>query len=133
MNHISAETTDDHVESTQDTSVELKRTAIQSEITKYIDAQFAESLSAGSVYAKDSKIYITITGERANLRNLWSGKWNSNWVVEFNGGKASLSGDVKLHAHYFEDGNIQVSLLYTFKGLFLYTFIILCNIECCIR
>ena len=53
---------------------------------------------------------MCITGEKPNLRNFWSGKWNSTWTVTpaAGGAGASVTGDIKVHAHYFEDGNVQL-------------------------
>jgi len=61
---------------------------------------------------------IVLTGEKENLRNYWSGRWNSTWTVQFEStssssnsstsGSCTISGDIKLHAHYFEDGNVQL-------------------------
>ena len=62
---------------------------------------------------------IVLTGEKENLRNYWSGRWNSTWTVQLEStttttttttttGSCIISGDIKLHAHYFEDGNVQL-------------------------
>lgn len=60
------------------------------------------------MYAKGGQIVVCITGERPNLRNFWSGKWNSTWTLTVAGAVATLSGEIKVHAHYFEDGNVQL-------------------------
>lgn len=51
---------------------------------------------------------IVLTGEKENLRNYWSGRWNSTWTCQLDADTCSISGDIKLHAHYFEDGNVQL-------------------------
>ena len=43
-----------------------------------------------------------------NLRNFWSGNWRSEWTVVLGDGEALVSGAVKVRAHYFEDGNVQL-------------------------
>lgn len=92
----------------QDESLEMKRSAIQEKLNKYVTSSFRSELSAGGVFAKDGKISIGITGEKVNLKNFWSGRWQSTWTVTFAGDSATISGDIKLHIHYFEDGNLQL-------------------------
>jgi capping protein alpha len=45
-----------------------------------------------------------------NLKNFWSGKWASTWNLSTSEevDNATLSGEVKIHVHYFEDGNLQM-------------------------
>jgi hypothetical protein len=76
---------------------------------KYFYSHHGENASVG-VYAIEGKINIAITGEKVNLKNFWSGKWTSNWnlTIDGSGGSATLSGDIKIHVHYFEDGNLQM-------------------------
>ena len=81
---------------------------MQSEIKKYITTKYISDTSAGSVFVKDNKLVIVLTGEKENLRNYWSGRWNSTWTCQLESGTCSLVGDIKLHAHYFEDGNVQL-------------------------
>ena len=95
--------------SNQDSSLELKRAAVGAEISSYVEKKFSGDAAAGSAYAKDGVISIAITGERSNLRNMYSGKWNSSWKIEsIDGSKATISGEIKIHNHYFEEGNIQL-------------------------
>ena len=112
INHLTMETSegDEGVVSNQDSSLELKRAAMQADVDAYIKEKFPCDAAAGSVYAKDGALTIAITGERVNLRNMYSGKWNSQFIVRgFSGDKtATLSGDIKVHNHYFEEGNIQM-------------------------
>jgi capping protein alpha len=94
--------------SNQDGSLELKRAALQVAVTQYVSRQYSAEHAAGSVYAKDGQLFVCITGERPNLRNFWSGKWNSMWTIAVAGGSATITGEIKVHAHYFEDGNVQM-------------------------
>jgi len=93
----------------QDGNLELMRAALQSSVTQYVARQYSAEHSAGSVYAKDGQLVVCITGEKPNLRNFWSGKWNSQWTVVVSGASsATVTGDIKVHAHYFADGNVQL-------------------------
>ena len=100
---------DEGVVSNQDKDLELKRVALQADIDTYIKEKFPCDAAAGSVYAKDGVLSIAITGERVNLRNMYSGKWNSQFTVDkLSEDKATLNGEIKVHNHYFEEGNIQM-------------------------
>lgn len=101
-------TSEDPIPSNQDGSLELKRAALQSSVAAYVAHQYSAEHSAGSVYAKNGQLTVCITGEKPNLRNFWSGKWNSTWSVAVAGSTATVTGDIKVHAHYFEDGNLQL-------------------------
>jgi len=108
VNHLALTTTaDDSVESNQDTDDNLRK-AVQSSINTYVESAYQSELSAGGVYSKDGKLNIVVTGEKNNLKNFWSGKWNSSWAVSTSGQTAKISGEIKLHVHYFEDGNLQL-------------------------
>jgi len=82
--------------------------ALQHSLKTYVDSTYQSDLSAGGVYCKDGIFTIVVTGEKNNLKNFWSGKWNSNWTVKMGGASATVSGEIKLHVHYFEDGNLQL-------------------------
>lgn len=111
IDHLTMETSaaDDGVTFAADSVIESKRAAVGEHINAYVKKKFSGDASAGSVYAKDGAIFIAITGERSNLRNMYCGKWNSQFKIEkMDGGKATVSGDTKVHNHYFEEGNIQL-------------------------
>jgi capping protein alpha len=72
------------------------RKALQSSISSYVDSAYQSELSAGGVYSKDGKLNIVVTGEKNNLKNFWSGKWNSSWAVSIAGQTAKISGDIKV-------------------------------------
>ena len=107
IDHITLESTDDVVDvnNIMDNTIELKRAELQNAIDSYISSTFNDATAAGCVYAKDGKLNIVITGEKSNLRNFWGGKWSSTWDVNLDG---NISGEIKVHAHYFEDGNVQL-------------------------
>jgi capping protein alpha len=106
---------------------------IQKELQNLLKSHLTESYpseeSAGSVFCKNGNINVTITGEKTNLRNFWSGRISSTWVLTpapppnsaLTGPESSgdvsdendvlqfcISGDIKTHAHYYEDGNVQL-------------------------
>lgn len=112
IDHLSLVTRDDGTEPNRPSTVnELTRAAVQHALDAYVSRKFLCEESAGSVFELgDGSLQVIIAGERPNLRNFWSGKWTSTWVVALNGGghSADVQGDIKIHGHYFEDGNVQL-------------------------
>lgn len=109
INHVTLATTEDSsIESEGDGQLELYRSAVQQAVTTYIGSKFLTEQSAGTVSVKEGKLHVSICSEKPNLRNYWSGKWTSSWHVTVSGGSSSIVGEVKIHAHYFEDGNVQM-------------------------
>lgn len=96
------------VEYTPDETLEPHRAAIQKALNGYVSQRYATETAAAGVFSKDGKIVVVIVGEKPNLRNFWSGKWTSTWTISIEGGSASVVGEIKVHAHYFEDGNVQM-------------------------
>jgi capping protein alpha len=108
IDHLTLETREDSMESNQDASKELARSALHSSVAKYVADTFLSDTSAGGVFCKDGNFTINICGEKVNLKNFWSGHWVSTWQVAVSGSSATVTGDVKVHVHYFEDGNLQL-------------------------
>jgi len=109
LNHLTLEASpSDIAPPSQDEEASSLRRALQAKADSYISASHVTETSGAGVFVKDGNFIIVTTGEKTNLKNFWSGKWQSSWVVKVNGSSAELSGDVKLHVHYFEDGNLQM-------------------------
>ena len=103
-----------------DESVEELRAAMQVAMDEYLSSFFNDenkALSAAAVYGKGGNLEIRVSGVASDLRNYWSGGWRSSYTVSISGGNsASVSGSVKLIAHYFEDGNVQMNTSNEFQG-----------------
>lgn len=106
------------------------RRALQTKADSYTSTSHVTESSGAGVFVKDGNYVIVLTGEKTNLKNFWSGKWQSTWTLKVDGTSAELSGDAKvsarvtnawivgqshtdhtfiqLHVHYFEDGNLQM-------------------------
>mmetsp|Transcript_9104 Transcript_9104/g.13703 ORF Transcript_9104/g.13703 Transcript_9104/m.13703 type:complete len:287 (-) Transcript_9104:116-976(-) len=108
VDHLSLTTLEDSSPSNQDSSREGERAALQSALDDYVASRFVTETAAAGVFCRDGNIIAVVSGERPNLRNFWSGKWTSSWNITFSPGQATISGDIKVHAHYFEDGNVQL-------------------------
>lgn len=108
VDHLTLATSESSQAADMDASLESQRSSLQTVLDAYVAQHYAGSDAAASVLAKDGKLIIHISGERPNLRNYWSGRWQSQWTLTPSGSNAALSGEIKLHAHYFEDGNVQL-------------------------
>mmetsp|Transcript_39467 Transcript_39467/g.68396 ORF Transcript_39467/g.68396 Transcript_39467/m.68396 type:complete len:288 (-) Transcript_39467:106-969(-) len=88
---------------------EPTRAALQTAVNTYIATNYPSEQSAGGAFTKDEHTYVVVvTGEKTSLKNFWSGRWTSTWNLVVSGSSATISGDIKLHVHYFEDGNLQL-------------------------
>jgi len=108
IDHLSLVTVEASSPSNQDRSLENERAALQSTLDAYVANRYVSEDTAAGVFARDGKILAILIGEKPNLRNFWSGKWASNWSITISRGQANVTGDIKIHAHYFEDGNVQL-------------------------
>mmetsp|Transcript_3644 Transcript_3644/g.7888 ORF Transcript_3644/g.7888 Transcript_3644/m.7888 type:complete len:290 (-) Transcript_3644:205-1074(-) len=109
VDHLTLSTSEDAATVANDNEgQELQRAALQSAAEKYVLSNYPSEYSAAGAYAKDDGFSIVISGEKINLRNFWSGRWTSSWTLQAKDGAATLSGDIKLHVHYYEDGNLQL-------------------------
>lgn len=108
VDHLSLATVESSSPSNQDQSLENERVALQRALDVYVSTRYVTDEAAAGVFAHDGKIVAIVAGEKPNLRNFWSGKWTSNWQINVTKGQATVTGEVKIHAHYFEDGNVQL-------------------------
>lgn len=102
---------------TPDSSLaETWRCALELEWTKYSSEHYHEG--AGSVFASteqtnESTIILNacLEGHQFQPKKFWNGRWRSVWSISFNPAKdkqAELKGIIRLHVHYYEDGNVQL-------------------------
>jgi len=112
LNHLTLETFEDSsVASNQDESKSSVQAALQGSIDKYISSCYLSEASAGGVFVQDGIFTVVLVGEKTNLKNFWSGMWNSLWNLEVDSEASTykISGEVKIQVHYFEDGNLQLN------------------------
>lgn len=93
------------------TSVEAYRVAIEAEMKNYIIKQYKKGKAEFGVFASDDgTITVIVSGLNTNLNAFWSGNWRGIFTVNVKSkGNAQLSGNCKIHVHYFEDGNVQLN------------------------
>lgn len=105
VNHLTGTASADSSPASMDSNLEGPRVALQEALKAYV-ASYYVSDKAAAVYARDGKLSFVLVGSRHNLRNYWAGAWTSTWTVD--GGV--LTGTIKVRAHYFEDGNVQLQV-----------------------
>ena len=87
-----------------DQDVEKKRRELQDAVDKYVSSFYSKGVA--TVYGGPSQYVIYISSEKYNPDNYWNGKWVSEWKVDLD--QNTLQGNLKIHVHYFEDGNVQL-------------------------
>lgn len=111
-NHITGGVTDFN-DWQPDSNAETWRAALEQEWTSYTTEHYHEG--AGSVFStyKDDMITLNacLEGHQFQPKKFWNGRWRSIWTITFNPAKdkqADVVGYIKLHVHYYEDGNVQL-------------------------
>ncbi|EEY62586.1 F-actin-capping protein subunit alpha, putative [Phytophthora infestans T30-4] len=69
---------------------------------------FEKDRGSAGVYIVGTKLVVNLCTERINLRNYWGGRWKSRWEVDLTANPAKIKGNIQLHVHYFENGNLQL-------------------------
>ena len=80
------------------------RDEVISLMSAYVDRQFRKGTTQYSVFADQSSIRVEISCHNLNFKNFWGGEWISNWSADLH--SSTIQGQIKVHNHYFEQGNI---------------------------
>jgi capping protein alpha len=93
-----------------DKSVEDYRGAFDAAAFEYLQEHYINGgvTVYGGKQGGQTNITICISSSKFNPNNYWNGRWRSIWQCSVSGGKVSLTGNMKLQVHYFEDGNVQL-------------------------
>ena len=92
-------------------------------MSKSLSAHFAEhypptsSPSAFTVCATpdDSKIAVLISSLKASPKNFLGGRWRT--ALLYDPATNTLSGNIKVNVHYYEDGNVALSTSKSFHNI----------------
>lgn len=101
--------------------VEEFRAAIDAELLRYIEEAFPRGHCA--VYATQGKdlddvqtfgLTAVISSAKFSPQNFCNGRWRSVWGIQVYGDMQTveLKGHIKVSAHYFEEGNVQLDTKY---------------------
>lgn len=111
VNHVTGTVLEDDTQPAagpMEPGLEDQRAALEQVLSEYIANQYYDDTALCSVYAKGSTLSVVISAEKLNLRNFWSGSWISTWTIEVGPASMDVAGEIKVRAHYFEDGNVQL-------------------------
>ncbi|KAG3118749.1 hypothetical protein PI124_g8630 [Phytophthora idaei] len=89
------------------TDFEKERQEVQKALQSYLQFEYMHGGTAG-VYIVGTKLVVNLCTERINLRNFWGGRWKSRWEVDLTANPSKVEGNMQLHVHYFENGNLQL-------------------------
>jgi len=116
FDHISREFTSKSDKKQAESKYEPYRAAIEKQLAVYLDDIYKPNKATAAVYSTpDSgpdpgKINMVISASNTKISPYWTGGWISNWSIDVSndGETVEFEGDIKLHVHYFEDGNVQL-------------------------
>ena len=77
-------------------------------MNQYVTRQFRKGTTQFTVFAEQTSLKIEISCHNFNFKNYWGGEFLSSYVIDLTNDQ--LSGQIKVHNHYFEQGNIQFNL-----------------------
>lgn len=97
---------------TPDPSAESWRSCLEEAMLNYCKEHYFDGIC--SVFASHQNGLITLTAciedHQFQPKNYWNGRWRSIWTTSFlpTSPKLELKGLIKVHVHYYEDGNVQL-------------------------
>lgn len=86
------------------------RLPLQQELDDYIHEHFHRT-GVASVFVAKNGLVLCIESHQFQPKNYWNGRWRSEWRLPFFDTKAGthqVNGKLRLHIHYYEDGNVQM-------------------------
>lgn len=98
-----------------DSSAEPFRRTIDDALQNYVSQHYPNGtgITFGSSSGGEQKITLCVASSRYNSNNFWNGRWRSEWVAQFKpGGSCKFTGKIRVHVHYYEDGNVQLLAKY---------------------
>ena len=100
--------------SPQSNTHDTQHTSLISSLLRSLSTYFAEhyppsAASAYTVCPSDSldSIVILIAANKYSPANFWNGRWRSTFT--YTPSSQSLSGEIKVNVHYYEDGNVALT------------------------
>lgn len=97
---------------TSDSSIESWRSSLEEAMLNYCKEHYFDGVC--SVFGSHQNGLITLTAciedHQFQPKNFWNGRWRSIWTTSFTptSEKVELKGLIKVHVHYYEDGNVQL-------------------------
>lgn len=88
-------------------NVNVYSAALDSAAQEYITDHYKEGVASVFV-PSPNKLTIQLVANRYNPSNFWSGRWRSRYEIDLD--SKSITGVVNVHVHYYEQGNVNLSL-----------------------
>ncbi|QIX01563.1 hypothetical protein AMS68_007080 [Peltaster fructicola] len=80
--------------------------SLQQALTSSAAEHFASHAYGVFPTKDDSNVVIVLVANKYSPQNFWNGRWRSTYTVQPSG---SVTGDVKVDVHYYEDGNVRMA------------------------
>jgi len=94
--------------------VEPLRAAVEEQALAYAAEYYP--LGAAGVFGskEEGKTTITICMSASKFQgaSFNNGRWRATWVASLDKNQIKLTGSIKIHIHYYEDGNVQLNVDY---------------------
>lgn len=84
------------------------RSALQTKLDEYI-RNFYDRGAAAVYSTSATSLQVCISSALFNPNNFYNGRWRSTYAIKVAGGKATLEGNIKVHVHFYENGNVQLN------------------------
>lgn len=105
FDHLRLEATDSRPEES-DIDVEPLRAALESSALAYISAHYHDGVVAVFSVQPHNQFIVQIVANKYNPSNYWSGRWRSQYYIDFD--SKMIEGKVLVNVHYYEQGNVQL-------------------------
>ncbi|KAL0960617.1 hypothetical protein HGRIS_005648 [Hohenbuehelia grisea] len=107
FDHLSLEASEPQ-EVEPDGESEPFRTALEASTLQYLVAHYEAGVAcAFSTPDSPQRFVIQIVSNKYNPANYWSGRWRSEYVIDFN--ENTIEGKILVNVHYYEQGNVQLA------------------------
>ncbi|KAG8214455.1 F-actin-capping protein subunit alpha [Butyriboletus roseoflavus] len=83
------------------------RAALESTALSYLAAHYIDGVAAIFASQPPSHFTVQIVSNKYNPANFWSGRWRSQYQIDFAESKTIL-GKILVNVHYYEQGNVQL-------------------------
>ncbi|KAI8820907.1 capping protein muscle Z-line, alpha 2, partial [Chytriomyces cf. hyalinus JEL632] len=105
VDHL-AQTASDPVPHESNNETEEHRAALNAAINTYTQDHYPNGHCAVFSHDNSRTLNIGIVSNKFNPNNFWNGRWISQWTANLDSDE--ISGELFIHVHYYEDGNVQV-------------------------
>ncbi|KAI7194802.1 hypothetical protein D0869_05026 [Hortaea werneckii] len=104
VDHAAQKTSNSQSQPIDSPHVDLIRSLQQA--FKAASAEHFPSSTIG-IYPTSNTITLVLVANKYSPQNFWNGRWRSTYT--FDPSSSSLSGNVKIDVHYYEDGNVRMN------------------------